>query len=215
MTNENEKKSLIKVKNYRVKIVKKKQNPIRFTLSVLSYALFIWLLLIGATLLVYMGDKQVRALKGDHSPSKFNAYVVKTGSMLPSIKVNDVVVTKKVDASELEKGDIITFISSDKRISGESVTHRITEIYIDPNTKEYSYQTKGDANNTVDWTLAYDYNVLGKVILKLPYIGYIKFFLGSKGGWIIGILIPCVAILSYDIVKLFKLLGIKTKKVKK
>ena len=40
------------VKHYNVKIVRKKENIFKFTVSVLSYALFIWLLLIGGTLLM-------------------------------------------------------------------------------------------------------------------------------------------------------------------
>lgn len=201
----------LQVKNYKVKIEKKKQNAFKFVISVLSYALFVWLILVGATLLIYVADTRIRAIKGDYSSPKFNAYVVLTGSMLPQIKVHDVVVTKKIDSSKLKVNDIITFYSSDPRFEGTTITHRIVNIYKDPGTGEYSFQTKGDNNNCEDMTLAKDYNVLGKVILKIPKLGYIQFFLAQKGGWIIAILIPCLAILSYDITKLLKMLGKSTK----
>ena len=56
------------VRHYKVHVVKEKIKPIRFITSVISYALFIWLLLIGLTLLVYVADIKIRAAKGDNSP---------------------------------------------------------------------------------------------------------------------------------------------------
>lgn len=202
----------IKAKHYKVKIIKKSNNPFKFILSVLSYALFIWLLLIGITLLIYVVDTKVKESKGDYSPPKYNAYVVLTGSMLPQIQVKDVVVTKKVDASELKEGDIITFLSSDERFLGLTVTHRIKEVNKDDNTGKYTFVTKGDNNQVADTALVQDYNILGKVILKVPKIGYLQEFLATKGGWIIVILIPCLIVVSYDIVQIFKTLHKKTSK---
>lgn len=197
-------KNKIKAKHYKVIINKKSKNPFKFILSVLSYALFIWLLLIGATLLIYVVDMKIRQSKGDYTPPKYNAYVVLTGSMLPEIKVKDVVVTKKTEASELEKGDIITFLSSDERFLGLTVTHRIIEKIPNPTTGEYTFRTQGDANNVADTALVQDYNILGKVILKVPKIGYLQEFLATQGGWIIVILTPCLLVVSYDIVQIFK-----------
>ena len=56
-------------------------------------------------------------------------------------------------------------------------------------------------------------NIYGKVILKIPKLGYLQMFLASQGGWIIVILIPCLVVISYDIVKLIK--NIRGKKYKK
>lgn len=209
-------KSLFKTaKHFKVKVTRKKQNPFKFIISILSYALFIFLLLIGATLLVYVVDIKVREAKGEVVTPKYNAYVVLTGSMVPEILVNDVVLTKKVEESELKVGDIITFISTDPRFSGLIITHRIKQVFVDPVTGEYSFETKGDANNTVDFTHAKGSNVLGKVILKVPKLGYIQVFLAQKGGWILVILIPCLAVLSYDIMKLIKAIGKKGMSKKK
>ena len=202
------------VKHYNVKIVRKKENIFKFTISVLSYALFIWLLLIGGTLLLYVADIKIRASKGDFSAPVFNAYVVLSGSMLPEIKVKDIVVTKKVPAETLEVEDIITFIAPDSRYGGISITHRIKEKYYDESLGTYSYRTKGDANNVADASLVPNDNVLGKVILKIPKLGYLQDLLSSKGGLIIVVLIPCLAILSYDIMKILKKIGIKANVIK-
>lgn len=215
-TNENKKtnKNYFGVRHYNVKIVKEKLSPIRFIINVISYAIFMWLILIGITLLIYIADTKIRAAKGDFTPPKYNAYVVLTGSMLPEIVPRDVVVTKKVEGKDLKVGDIITFIPSDSRISNIIVTHRILNKYYDATTKKYTYQTKGDANNTPDFTLAEDQNVIGKVIFKIPKVGYIQDLLATRGGLIIVVLIPALAILSYDIMRLGKNIAKSKKKSK-
>lgn len=206
--------NLFGVKHYKVKVIKKKENVFRYIVSVMSYALFIFLLLIGGTLLLYIADIKIRAMKGDYSAPVFNAYVVMSGSMLPTIQVKDIVVTKKVPEEKLEVGDIITFISPDTRFGGISVTHRIIEKYYDESIGSYSYRTQGDNNNVADSVLVPNKNILGKVILKVPKLGYLQDILSSKGGLIIVVLIPCLVILSYDIMKLLKKAGQKTKLIK-
>ena len=198
------------VKHYKVKVVKKKENIFRYIVSVISYAIFIFLMLLGGTLLLYIADIKIRAMKGDYSAPVFNAYVVLSGSMLPSIQIKDIVVTKKVAEEELEIGDIITFISPDPRFGGISVTHRIIDKYYDESSGSYSYRTQGDNNNVADSALVPNNNILGKVILKIPKLGYLQDILSSKGGLIIVVIIPCLVILSYDIMKLLKKAGQKT-----
>lgn len=202
------------VRHYKVKIVKEKMRPLQFISSVISYALFIWLLLIGLTLVIYIVDIKVRAAKGDYTPPEYNAYVVLTGSMVPEIMPKDVVITKKRDPKDLEAGDIITFLSSDSRLSNIIVTHRIKQKFYDSTTGRYTFQTQGDANNTEDFALAEDMNIIGEVIFKIPKLGYIQEILATKGGLIIIVLIPCLAILSYDIVKLGRNIKNKSKKEK-
>ena len=51
-----------------------------------------------------------------------------TGSMEPTISVDDYVVVKKVNANTLKVGDIIAYYSEDPEIEGRIVIHRIVEI---------------------------------------------------------------------------------------
>ena len=206
--------NLFGVKHYKVRVIKAKDNPLRYIVSVISYAIFIFLMLIGGTLLLYVADIKIRAAKGDYSAPVFNAYVVLSGSMLPTIKVRDVVVTKKIPEERLQVNDIITFISPDERFGGISVTHRIIEKIYDESEGIYKYRTQGDNNNIADSKLVPNANILGKVILKIPKLGYIQEVLSSKGGLIILVLIPSLAILSYDIMKIFKRIGKKSKIIK-
>ena len=202
------------VKHYTVKIIKQKDNIFKYMVGVISYAIFIWLLLIGGTLLLYVADIKIRALKGDNTPPVFNAYVVMSGSMLPSIKVKDIVVTKKVPEERMDVQDIITFISPDNRFNGITITHSIIDKYYDSTTNKNYYKTKGDNNNIADEApVPYD-NILGKVILRVPKLGYLQDLLASKGALLVIVIIPCLAIFSYDIMKMFKGFGKKTKIIK-
>lgn len=211
-TNNNDKR--FNVKHYKVRFEKRRENPIRFVINVISYAIFIFLMLIGVTLLIYVGDIKLREAKGDFTPPKYNAYVVLTGSMLPTIQVKDIVVTKKVEEDKLKVGDIVTFLTPDQRFNGISITHRIIERYYDETDNKYYYKTQGDNNNIADDVLISNDNIYGKVILKIPKLGYIQDLLASKSGLIIVIIIPCLAILSYDIVKVLKNVGKKSKPIK-
>lgn len=201
-------------KHYKVKVISKKKKPVQYIIGILSYALFIFLLLVGVTLLIYFVNIKVKQSKGDFSPPTFNGYVVLTGSMLPTIKVNDVVITKKVKGEDLKVKDVITFASSDPRFSGTIITHRIIEKF-QTDAGLFEYRTKGDNNNISDDALVQDANVMGKVILRIPALGYIQTLLATKSGWIFIILIPCLCVISYDILKLFKVVGKKTKKITK
>ena len=186
---------------------------LHFLSSVLFYSVVLVLgiafLMFGATFV----DKKLSASKGINRSPLFGAYVIISESMIPSINVYDAVLTIRATEDDIKTYDIITFLSSDPRLSNIIVTHRIKAKYYDATTNKYTFQTKGDANNTADFTLAEDTNIIGEVIFKIPKIGYIQSILATKGGLIIVVLIPCLAILSYDIVKLGK--NVKNKVVKK
>lgn len=100
----------------------------------------------------------------------YKSYIIKTNSMEPTIKINDVVIAKKVEKNDLKIGDVITFIQK-----GEVITHRITQIEDNSN-----YTTKGDNNNIEDtFKINYD-NIEGKHVLTIPYLGAIVRALDNK-----------------------------------
>ena len=84
--------------------------------------------------------------------------VVMSGSMSPTIEVDDLLIIKK--CYTYKKGDIITFVD----YANDLVTHRIVDI----NGKEVI--TKGDANNTTDKPFEQE-RIQGKVIKTIPKVG--------------------------------------------
>ena len=179
------------------------KKVLHFVTTVIMYTILLILILVGIVVALHFIDEKRNIDSGKNLPPLFNAYVIVSPSMVPTIKVEDAVIIKRVDKDELKKGDIITFNSTDYRYSGVTVTHRIVGI---EKTKsgQVLYTTKGDNNNTPDSSrVSYD-NIFGKVVLRIPKIGYIQYFLTQAYGWIIAVVVPCLAIIIYDIIKLLK-----------
>ena len=80
----------------------------------------------------------------------YSAFSVASGSMEPTIHLNDVIIVKKCD--EYKVDDIVTF-----KENGAYITHRVVTV------NENNIITKGDANNTNDIAITKD-RVIGKVI---------------------------------------------------
>ena len=91
--------------------------------------------------------------------------------------------------------------------TGTTITHRV--IAITEEDGQICYQTKGDYNNIADQACARFNNVIGKVVFKIPQLGRIQFFLASKAGWLLCILIPALFIIGRDIMRIVKLSTIK------
>ncbi len=181
--------------------------------KILLWSIFLILIIVAVTLIVYFVDLRRNIKNGKDPIPLFNAYVIISPSMVPAIKVQDAVVVMRVPVDKLKKNDIITFDSKDPRYDGITITHRIVGIE-NKGTKNVLFRTKGDNNNAEDTALVKGENIYGKVILRLPKIGYIQYFLSNKFGWIIAIVIPCLAIIIYDIIKLIKTIRNESSNIK-
>ena len=138
---------------------------------------------------------------------KVGLYTIISPSMEPKIKQFDIVLVIK--SKRLKVGDVITYYSKESFYKNTPITHRIVSI-----NEDGSYIVKGDANENNDNENIYSENIIGKVVLRIPGAGKIQFFLASKNGWFIAIIIPAVIIIIYDIYKLVKFVIYK-KKLKK
>lgn len=187
--------------------MKKVKGILKYIAKVISITLLIIVVIFGLFLLYVFVSTKIADSKGEMP--KINLYTIISPSMTPNINVYDVVVTVKEDTASLKKGDVITFYSDNPNLNGYTITHRIIEIF--KNGESYSFQTKGDYNSSPDPTVVPQEKVVGKVAFKIPQLGHVQFFLASKGGWILAILIPALAIIAYDIYKIIKLIMIKQK----
>lgn len=125
-------------------------------------------------------------------------YIVSSGSMVPTLNINDVLIVKDGNGSfnTLKVGDIIVF----HRPIGEQrvIVHRIAEIHNDFQG-ETIIRTKGDANPSsipgVDYPImAQQY--IGKVVYVIPGIGLITRVVSPPTNYIIiGVIL---AILFYN-----------------
>lgn len=130
--------------------------------------------------------------------------------MEPNINIYDVVISKKVKKpQDIKVGDVITFISTSSISKGMTITHRVVGIVESENG--IGFTTKGDNNLSADTAPAEFNNVIGKVVLRVPQLGRVQQFIGTQGGWLIVIVIPALIIIISDILKIFKLAGVKNK----
>ena len=172
-----------------------------FITTIIMNSIIVILILIGIIFLLYYVDVVKNSKTGNWKPPLYQAYVIISQSMEPTIHVQDAIVTKRMD--EYKVGDVCTYLSKNPSYFGIMITHRIIGTNI--NSKgEKVYIFKGDNNYSAD-TLEVEYDqIYGKVVMKIPKIGYIQYFLSTAYGWIIAIVVPCVGIITFDIMKLIK-----------
>lgn len=98
----------------------------------------------------------------------YRAYVVHTGSMMPTLNPGDLAIDAPVHGA-LHRGEIITFRHSD--LTTDVVTHRVHGF-----TKNGLILTKGDANATPDAWQIRPSQVRGRVTHKVIFAGYLVVF---------------------------------------
>ncbi len=134
----------------------------------------------------------------------YKAYIVTTDSMQPSINAGDIVIVKNGKKDKIGQGDVITFNQND-----EVITHRVIKNITEENNVEYI--TKGDNNNTEDtFKVKYD-DVIGKMVITIPYLGKIISILDNK----IIILILLLVILIIIFIKIEKNEKLENRREKK
>lgn len=138
--------------------------------------------------------------------SKFSIFGIKsftimTGSMEPTIETGSVLFT--LSSPTYKNGDIIAFKSGDvtitHRIVGtqDSAGNLISNLaaplsgYVGIN-EIANFQTKGDANSSVDSNLVKRDEVVGKALFHLPYIGKLSMSLKTPIGFLIMVVLPTV-----------------------
>ncbi|MBQ6841396.1 MAG: signal peptidase I [Bacilli bacterium] len=189
------------MKNNSVKL--KVKSVINYLSSIVTWAIFVILALCIAALLYYYVSSRIAISKGGKGPA-FSLYTIVSPSMRPTIDVYDIIINTRVDSpSDVKVGDIITFKSTSSLTLNMTITHRVKDIQIV--NGEYQYITQGDNNVAQDGAPALYHNIIGKAVLKLPQLGKIQFFVASKFGWLVVVILPALYIIIKDIAKLARL----------
>lgn len=118
----------------------------------------------------------------------YKVLVVQSGSMAPAIKTGSMVVSRP--AKEYEVGQIITF-----HFGKTFITHRVFDKRIQ--NGQTVYVTKGDANKGSDKNELLAKEIVGRVFLHIPYVGYAVDMAKKPLGFILIIVVPAL-ILIYD-----------------
>lgn len=127
-------------------------------------------------------------------------FTVLSGSMEPTYHVGSLIYVKTVDYTDLEAGDVITFMLSEETIA----THRIVEVVPDEEDPSViRYRTKGDANDAEDGGLVHYKNVIGSPVFTIPYLGYVSNYIQNPPGTYIAISAGAIFLMLMFIPDLF------------
>lgn len=129
-----------------------------------------------------------------------NVYTVLSGSMEPTYHVGSLIYVKDVDTDELKAGDVITYMLDEDTI----VTHRIVDVIPDETDPSIiRFQTKGDANDSVDGSLVHYKNVIGTPVFSIPKLGYLANYIQKPPGRYIAISAGAIILLLVFLPDLF------------
>ena len=159
-------------------------------ISVVMWIIILVSALYAFTTLATKDDGSVSNLAG------FTPMTVQSDSMSPTFDQGDLIVIKQCDTSSLQVGDIVTFHTI---VDGQYAlnTHRI--VSIDELNGMHSFTTKGDNNDIADQHVISDGDIVGKYVLKIPYLGKVMDILSSSMGFLIIIVIPMLLFFIYQV----------------
>lgn len=140
--------------------------------------------------------------------------IVQSGSMSPAIKTGSIVMVKPAHSTgsgqaDYKIGDIITFGTYSK--TKAPTTHRIFDIKVNAGVPVYI--TKGDANNAPDQKEVSEREIIGKVLIDIPYLGYVVHAVRQPIGFIAVLIIPAAIIIGDEVRKI--IVEVKSKQNKK
>jgi signal peptidase I len=151
-----------------------------------------WLLL-GFIFAMFLAAAAPLAL-GDHS------YVLRTGSMVPTMNPGDVEVVQPIGPLAARIGDIVAF--RDPQWQGRLVSHRVRAIQ--RVRDRVNFITQGDANTGREhWSVPAD-GAIGRVIYRIPKLGYAVAWLGTPVGRAGVIVLPAVLLMASLLARLWR-----------
>ena len=137
-----------------------------FTSALVVLAVLLALLLVGARLV------------------GLQVFTVLSGSMEPTYHTGSLIYVKKVDATKLSEGTVITFMLDEDTLA----THRIVGVVPDEEDPSViRYRTKGDANESEDGGLVHYKNVVGTPVFTIPKLGYLANYIQHPPGTYVAI----------------------------
>jgi signal peptidase len=123
-------------------------------------------------------------------------YSVISGSMEPEYPVGSLIYVKEVDPSEIEVGDVITYVLPNDMPS----THRVIGV----DAANQHFYTKGDANDIADGSPVHFKNLIGTPVFKIPLLGYVAYYIQHPPGMYIAIAVGAILLILVFLPDLFK-----------
>lgn len=98
----------------------------------------------------------------------FSIYRVDTGSMVGEYAVGDIVVSKKMEAKDINIGDNVSYVGRNFNLD-VIITHKVIDKYTEDG--QIYYVTKGLVNDAADPKIKYE-DIVGKVVYKTIILSF-------------------------------------------
>lgn len=130
----------------------------------------------------------------------YRSFTVRSGSMTPAIETGDVVVTEPISPLSARVGDIVTFV--DPEGTGKLFSHRVQSVRAAG--EDVAFVTRGDANTSTEhWRVPADGSI-GKVVYRIPKVGYALAWIDSPPARLALIAIPALLLLWAALVRIWR-----------
>ena len=134
-------------------------------------ALVLWTVMLLSLVALVMGA-HVAPVTGH------DIFVIRGGSMRPTIPLGALVIDAPVATADIRAGDVLTVRLHDAVV----VTHRVTRVVDLP--AGLHLELKGDSNAAPDPALVPADHTVGRVVLSIPFAGFVLAMLSQPAGLI-------------------------------
>lgn len=177
---------------------KKKKMGVKDWLNLISKIGVILILVLAVFMTIFtvvsvaVFDRTDRGIFGLH------AFVVESDSMSATdFKAGDLILVKKVDAGDLQAGDIITFQSLNQDSYGKIVTHKIRE-KVRTEDGRLGFVTYGTTTGSNDEAVVTSEFIIGEYSFRLAGVGRFFHFLKTPMGYVFCIFIPFLLLILWQ-----------------
>jgi signal peptidase I len=130
----------------------------------------------------------------------WRSFTVMSGSMQPAIGTGDLIVDERIPPLHARVGDVVTF--KDPASPSRLITHRLRSIHVVGGTARMT--TKGDANNTVEhWSVPASGRV-GRVLYRLPELGYALALTRGRDARLLLIVLPALLLGGLELRRIWR-----------
>lgn len=174
--------------------MKKTWNGVKRLLGILEWSILVVAIITLAYVVITTRDGKAAEFFG-----KSILHIV-TGSMEPTISVDDYVWAEKLKDEDIKKDDIVAYYSENPKIYGKLVIHRIIQVNDDG-----TYIAKGDANLVPDEMPVKKEQIVGRYKGRIEFLNWIKSFMNVQKLLLLIVTVPIFLISVYEFATVTKL----------
>ena len=133
----------------------------------------------------------------------YKIFRVASSSMVPEYNINDILLVKEKDVSEIYEGDDLVYLVVIEYTIKAPITHRVIKIETEENGS-LIFHTKGIANTRED-PIVREEQIYGVVISKMYLLSILNKIVNNMFGFILLVFIPLIVLIYKNIRELISI----------